>query len=272
MKTWSKIVLFLGLLLLFGLVVYFEPTRVLLGSLRSEKFYLSRPTSYWEQALLDTTPGRSTNSAKQLADGGEEAVPVLLDIWKRNQDGGGNPAELRLSVAQILGEIGPKADPAVSVLVKGLQDPERSVRAVSSVALGKIGTQLDVVVPAMARMLGQPGDRLAALKGIWGLRAKAKDAIPAIAEVMRQDDDGEVRWHAAEALAKMGAAAQPALPHLIAALSDPVPAVRTHAAESLRKIGPEAQEALPSLTKLVNDPDAEVRNEVRRAIESIKGK
>ncbi len=261
-----------GLLLVAGLAVVFDPTHVLLGTLRFERFYQGRPTSFWEQCLLDASPGRSTNTAKQLTDSGEEAVPILVDILRRHRSGGGPSAELRRSVAQILGQIGPRADPAVPDLLELLHDPDPQTRALAALALGKIGTSLDEVVPALAKLLDEPGDRLGALKGIWELRARARGAIPALVVVMRTDADGELRWMATEALAKMGPTAQPALPQLIEALADPVPAVRSHAAESLRKIGPEATAALPALRRLVNDPDAEVRKEVGRAIKAIERK
>jgi HEAT repeat protein len=267
----KKLGILLGLLLLVGLAVLFDPTRVLIGGLRFERFYDARPTSYWEQGLLNKAPGRSTNTAKQLADGGEAAVPVLMDILRRNRDGGGPAVELRLSAAQILGQIGPRADAAVPALLETLHDADPQVRATAALSLGRIGTRIDEVVPALAKMLARPGDRISALKGIFQLRGKAKDAIPAIVEVMRKDADGEARWHAAEALAKMGPAAQPALPQLIEALNDEVPAVRSHAAESLGRIGPEAKSSLPALRGLVNDPDAEVRAEAGRAIKAIGG-
>jgi HEAT repeat protein len=274
MNKRSVVLLGLGLLALAGLAVFLDPTHVLLGALRGEPFFHSRPSSYWEQALLDTAPGRSTNAAKELADGGAAAVPVLTDIWRRNREGEGKAAELRLSVGQILGEVGPQAETAVPVLLDGLRDPDRSVRTVSALALGKIGVgaSRDEVVSALAKMLDRPEDRLSALKGFFQLRDKAKGAIPQIAEVMLKGQDGDVRWHAAEALAKMGAVALPAVPQLIAALKDDDARVRSHVAESLRKIGPEAQEALPALQKLVNDPDPEVHTEVTRAIKAIGGK
>jgi HEAT repeat protein len=271
MKKWLGIIAGL-LLILIGLVVWLDPTHVLLGTLRGEKFYQGRPASYWEHGLLDTSPGKSTNTVQQLAEGGEGSVPVLVAMLQNHRDGQDEHAELRLHAVQILGQIGPKADTAVPELLEMTHHPDREARAQAALALGKIGTRLDAVVPALAKMLGEPADRLAALKGIFKLRDKAKGAIPQIAEVMLKGQDGDVRWHAAEALAKMGAAAQPALPQLIAALKDEDARVRSHAAESLRKIGPEAAEALPALRPLADDADPEVRTEVRRAIKAIEGK
>jgi HEAT repeat protein len=272
MKKWSVIVVML--LLLAGVAAVLEPTGVLRGLLRSERFYQGRPTNYWERVLLDKAPGRSTNAVQQLADGGADAVPVVLEIWQRHRPGDGSDAELRLDAAQILGQIGPDAATALTALTDGLTDPDPQVRATAALALSKIGVgaRRDEVVSCLAKMLDRPEDRLSALKGFFQLRDKAKGAIPQIAEVMLKGQDGDVRWHAAEALAKMGAAAQPALSQLIVALKDEDARVRSHAAEALWKIGPEAAEALPTLRPLVNDPDPEVRRESQRAVKAIEGK
>ncbi len=74
-------------------------------------------------------------------------------------------------------------------------------------------------------------------------------AIPVLAESLR-DDDPQVRYTAAMALAEFG---QPAVPWLVHALSSDYPAVRTVAAQSLAKMGPAAQKAAPVLTELLTD-------------------
>src|SRR5438067_909680 len=94
-------------------IVAFEPTQVLRGHLTGQRFYHGRPTSYWAKELNSKEPGVQTNTIKELADGGSEAVPVLIELLQRNRDREGAEAEVRWAAAEILGRIGPEAKAAV---------------------------------------------------------------------------------------------------------------------------------------------------------------
>jgi HEAT repeat protein len=110
----------------------------------------------------------------------------------------------------------------------------------------------------------------------WGVRETAADAlarigdaaVPALIDTLH-DPDQEVRAQAALALARMGDRAAPAVDDLVNALNDPNEDVRRGAARALGQIGPEAQEAVPALIKAIKDPrnkqhdqPAEVEKEV----------
>ena len=60
----------------------------------------------------------------------------------------------RIYAAYDLGELGPKAAPAVPVLVDGLQDSTKYVRRASVKALAKIGAPACGSLPAMRRSIG----------------------------------------------------------------------------------------------------------------------
>jgi HEAT repeat protein len=66
-----------------------------------------------------------------------------------------------------------------------------------------------------------------------------------------------VRWRAAEALGRIGAAASPAVPDLQKLLTDP--SIRLAAADALGWIGKNADAAADDLVKLTSDPDSEMR-------------
>ena len=68
--------------------------------------------------------------------------------------------------------------------------------------------------------------------------------------------DTDQREHAAEALAKLGSAAEPAIPVLQANLSDDFPYVRIRSAEALAHIGPAA---LPAFIEALKNDNNEVR-------------
>lgn len=105
----------------------------------------------------------------------------------------------------------------------------------------------------------------------WGVRETAADAlarigdaaVPALIDTLA-DPDQEVRAQAARALARMGQKAEPAVPALIHALDDPNQEVRQGAARALGQIGSGAEEAVPALIQAIKDP----RNKTRpKAVE-----
>ncbi|HVA47205.1 MAG TPA: HEAT repeat domain-containing protein [Pirellulales bacterium] len=95
----------------------------------------------------------------------------------------------------------------------------------------------------------------------WGVRETAADAlarigdaaVPALLDTLA-DPDPDVRAQAAHALARMGQKAEPAVPALIHALDDPNQDVRQGAARALGQIGSGAEEAVPALIKAIKDP------------------
>jgi HEAT repeat protein len=78
-------------------------------------------------------------------------------------------------------------------------------------------------------------------------------AVPALIESLA-DPNPTVRAQAARALARMGPKGHAAVPALILALEDETAAVRVNAARALGQIGPEAQEAVPVLIRALRDP------------------
>jgi hypothetical protein len=78
---------------------------------------------------------------------------------------------------------------------------------------------------------------------------------------------------AAYAISGMGAAGKPAVPALVAALTNPeeVNTVRYPILVALREIGPEAREAVEAITPLVDDRNEEISAMARKAIKAITG-
>jgi HEAT repeat protein len=111
-------------------------------------------------------------------------------------------ADVRISAADALGQIGPEAKEAVPALIAALKDQEQNVRNFAANTLGQIGPE---AMPAL----------IAALK----------------------DQEADVRSYTAMALGGIG---PDAVPPLIAALKDHNVFVRSSAADALRKIDPTA--------------------------------
>jgi len=89
----------------------------------------------------------------------------------------------------------------------------------------------------------QPYQRGAAAKAMGEIGAPAAESIPALIELL-EDDDGTVKFQAAEALAKMGA---PAVPQLEPLLEEVDPELRLHAATTLLQINPQHEVAQQKL-------------------------
>ncbi len=100
----------------------------------------------------------------------------------------------------------------------------------------------------------RPEDRRAALTALYGIGRNAKDAVPALIEVLK---DPEIfhRNSAASILGHVGPEAKAAVPALIEALKDNESSVREHAIAALGSIGPEAKAAVPILIEALAKPE-----------------
>lgn len=95
----------------------------------------------------------------------------------------------------------------------------------------------------------------------WGVRETAADAlarigtaaVPALIDALH-DPNPDVRSRAAGAIARMGPPAKEAVPNLIVALADPDWKVRRSAARALGQIGAGAAEAVPALIDVIRNP------------------
>ncbi|GAB4206178.1 MAG: hypothetical protein Fur006_63040 [Coleofasciculaceae cyanobacterium] len=83
-------------------------------------------------------------------------------------------------------------------------------------------------------------------------------AVPFLINALKNEDK-QVRWRAASALADIGAEASAAVPALITALHDADEYIRRIATYALGKIGPEASTAVPDLIEALQDSDRSLR-------------
>jgi HEAT repeat protein len=111
--------------------------------------------------------------------------------------------------------------------------------------------------------------RCAAARALWEFGPEAKAAVPALTELLN-DENWPVRWTAAEALGLVGPEAKTAVPALMEVLRDEDAQVRWAAALALGQIGHEADAAIPALRELLKDKDSTVRGRAREALDKIK--
>jgi HEAT repeat protein len=254
-----------AVLVLVG-IVYFDPTRVLIGLLRGEGFYRGRPVSYWAKTLEDDNPSVQEKTFQALVQGKKTAVPVLVALLQNHQNANWRDVQVRWKAATILGRIGPDAEPGVESLIVALTDPDAHVRRVAVASLGAIAPapQRADAVEALVPLL-KTGDRVAAVEALARFGPRASPAVPALIQVLG-DADEDARWNAADALGQIGPEARAAVPRLIAVLKDESAEVREHSAESLGQIGAEPESVIPALVMTLKDENPKVRRDAARSL------
>jgi cyclophilin family peptidyl-prolyl cis-trans isomerase/HEAT repeat protein len=207
-------------------------------------------------------------------------VAPLIDVLNTDR----NP-EMRALAAFSLGEI--ESHYAASDLLARLQpDKERSdqVRARAAEALGKIASNrlsadalgrfgiksiadaLVALLPPTDKPLADDQKLLASLTITALLRVKQPSTVQAVAAQLRSPE-ADIRWQAANALARMRDGIQAAAPALLPLLDDKDPLVRANAARALGV----AKEpgAVEPLVRLLADADERVVANAINALGSI---
>ncbi|MGO8672507.1 MAG: HEAT repeat domain-containing protein [Capsulimonadaceae bacterium] len=228
-------------------------------------------------ALKDSDPIVRAGAAQQLGiifhnadtDDLPLCAPVVAALAQAVND---TDQDVRLSVVDALGEIGPSAKQAVRAIIPLLHDPDVDVRVHAASTLGNIGAlhTLDLqtgelltvapvpakfVVPALVRALDSPGTDLRAMaaKSLGKIGSPAAAAVPALLRALNDTDPG-VRSSAAEAVAQIGAPIS-TLPTFIRLLDDP--AVQWSAVDALGSLGPRAAPAVPGLIRVLKVADSQ---------------
>lgn len=198
----------------------------------------------------------------------------LMDILSSDKNSENRDPEMRALAAFSLGQI--QNQHAVSALLERL-DPslERSplVRARAVEALGKIGSNklaiaalgnygVKGITDSIVRLLPRPGEtvssdaKLVASMALTALlRIKQPSTVEAISAQLRSPDS-DLRWQAANALARIREGIAIAVPDLLPLLEDKDALVRAQAARALGVA--KATQAIDPLVRLLADKDERV--------------
>jgi hypothetical protein len=154
--------------------------------------------------------------------------------------------------------------------IKYYQDRSESedIRKAAVAALGEMESSAQDAVPVMVKVLAD--DESFALPGHiqMAVTRMGPAAVPDLIQLL-QDEDSDVRAHAAVALNWVGPVAKDAVPALIQCLQDDAKSVRQGAAFALLRIGPAARDAAPALRKALKDEDPDVGRVAAMALKEV---
>jgi HEAT repeat protein len=243
----------------------------------------------------DHVRGRVTGVLGDMGPQAKVAVPAMLQSLRDSDE------MTRVWVAIEIIRIDPSTKNSALITVKKLSDsPNNSIRDLAAEALKEFGAE---AVPALTKRLRDSNIdvRIQTANSLSALGIDAKDAVPALIEVLQSDQqDANFLIAVADTISSIGPDAKAAVPALTNALRNPdladaavdaigaigpeakdaVPAIILwlndernhlpwHAVEALGNIGPAAKEARPSLTRLLENDDALLREVAAKSLLKI---
>jgi HEAT repeat protein len=164
------------------------------------------PTLLW---MLQQKNGRQNQAAYfaflKLGARAQGAVPALIQIYESRI----TPFS-RQCAASSIASVGSAGNSAIPVLIRGLGDSNVLVRCDTLLALGRLNSQPDLVVPTLTNALNDPVPkvRIFACMALGTVGERSKQAVLALREAAANDPDSNVRLSATGELHTLEAEAQ----------------------------------------------------------------
>jgi len=207
---------------------------------------------------LREPPGRSAHwcdAARTLGEIGPEAkaaVPMLIEMLEGKRES-------------------TKAAP----IYIGPATPWFNVRTDAAIALGRIGPDAKAAIPALIRATRQGDDgqkkagplRVRSARALWRIDPKHAESIPAVIRGLKEPYP--MNRMALDSVIMIGPAAKDAVPKLFKALEDDHGDVRLAAIDALGMIGAPAESAAPILQTMTTSKDLRLVEHAKLAIERI---
>jgi HEAT repeat protein len=158
----------------------------------------------------------------------------------------------------------------IGKLLENIRRGEPKVRASATDALRDLGPAAKEAVPALLEMLLEEKDkevRECAASVLMYIGAGAAPVRPQLLRIFKDPhEDRDIREMVAGAIAEMGT---DSLPTLCQCLKDPDPFVRTEAADGFYRMGPTALGSVSALIEALEDEDSDVRGCAKSALEEM---
>ena len=148
------------------------------------------------------------------------------------------------------------------------EDVDAGVGAWIADVLGDLGPLAEPAAPALMRRLMLGGECSATTS--WALGQIGAPAVPFLAQAL-SSEHAKARVWATDALLDLGAVAAPAAEALLRALDDPDSDVRTYAPQAIPRFPSVQDRAVPKLLALTQDPEPEVRYAAVEALAEVRG-
>ncbi|MHC4472330.1 MAG: HEAT repeat domain-containing protein, partial [Planctomycetota bacterium] len=217
---------------------------------RGEHEYAGRSSAEWAGFIEDAGKEEYEEAIGKLVGGGQEAVPVVLDLL-------GMPSPRVVTAAsRILSQMDAVVVDPLSELLRTGSNEQRERAAF---ALGELGTSAQPALVSLRQALGrdeEPGVRARAAYALGYVGREDPETVNALVAAM-DDESEEVQRRAVVALSVIGARAAPSVPRLVRALESPT--LRGVAVEALGRIGHAAHPAVPELIDALGDSDEQIR-------------
>ncbi|MDP6353700.1 MAG: HEAT repeat domain-containing protein [Planctomycetota bacterium] len=205
----------------------------------------------------------SHGAAYHLGEIGKPAVlPLMKHLTSKTPRG-------RHLAAEALGRIGPDASVCVPALIAALKDKDRLVVEASIRSLGQLGSAANN--PLLAFLNSEKGTaRRDAIRALGGFSEEGAPAVPLLAKLLNTDP--ETQAQCMQTLGMIGPKAASASRDIEVFLGHPNPDFRGAAAQALGRMGKGAAGALPRLMALAENDKADfVRAAAGQAIRLIQG-
>lgn len=232
----------------------------------ADPIYQGRTLSDWLNDLRSSKDQATRVAAKKAVQAtGTNAVPHLLrEVEGWSSDGDDERKLAVLSAFEVLGASAESALPQLADLLGKGVDPCNICYA-----LGRIGPKsVDVLTQALTNENVQV--RFCAAVALADSKLQAVSAVPELVNLLK-DSSRDVRRAAVEAIGVIRARPEIAVPSLIDLLKDNEVLVRLNAAKALGRFGAYAKAAVPILEKALNDDDPLMRKISEAALRQIRG-
>lgn len=222
-----------------------------------------QPTTGSEAGLWQAPPAPWKESILMLGWKGPEAwaaAPVLAGLLKDLR----NPGQVRLLAGMALVSLSSQTLPTqIPPLFRQVRRHYHQRQVQAATGLIWLGEKAAPALPELVRLLqlqgGSPELRVAAAAVIGKMGTAAANAVPALCDLLRQEDDPRIKTAVAAVLGGLGLAGKTATPSLITALKDADAGVRVAAALALGKFKLDGPFAVPALTAALADGEPRVR-------------
>ena len=196
-------------------------------------------------ALEDSYEPVRRNAIYALGAIGELSVEPLMDALNAEKEA--FEMEPILHICDAAHGLAAVGAPAVSMLISALEDERENVRASAAYALGEMGPVAAEAVNALIALLTDESEevRRHATSALGMIKAPTSKTVPALVKVLRNPEDTDLAFFAAQALTRIGPDATEAVPALRDALMSESAYVRGFSSEALSRIG--TAEALQAL-------------------------